>query len=184
MNTRRGRGRPPAAASSSSTVKPKPPVKPRRNRRNGLHNITNTKSDESNSDLTAGEPISVDSTDEGEQETVVDQPSATEKQTKKRLHSPTLVPATPARKRVSKSADVGAVSSELALYNAVRETLSKHYFDVVARLQLNFQPNCISNLEYCSTFHNKDGVWPGIYIIFFFCFVFIVFVFSGCIKRN
>lgn len=162
MNTRRGRAKSTSTAASSSTAKSNPPtVRPRGNRRNGLHNITNTKSDETNSDPIVEEPISLDSTDEGEQETVADQLS-TEKPTNKRLQSPASVPTgSPAKKRRSK-ADEDAVSTELALFKAIRETLSKHYFDVVTRLQLNFVPSCTTNLEYCSTFHNKDGVWKEI----------------------
>lgn len=137
MNTRRGRGRPAAtASSSSSTVKSNPPaVRPRGNRRNGLHNITNTKSDET--DAIVDEPISLDSADEGEQESVADQQSTTEKPTNKRLKSPASVPETPAKKKRRSKSEVDAVSTELALYNSICETLSKHYFDVVTRLQLN-----------------------------------------------
>lgn len=181
MNTRRGRGKPTATASSSSSVKNAPPtVKPRGTRRNGLHNITNTKSDESNSD-----PI-IDSADEGEPEAEAEQPSATKNPANKRLHSPASVTGSASKKRRSKSTEVDAASMELALYNAIRKTLTKHYFDVVTRLQLNFQPSCMTNLEYCATFHIKEGVWTEIWNKTIVCdnvYIF-VFVFTVWIERN
>lgn len=47
---------------------------------------------------------------------------------------------------------------ELHLYGTVKSVLATQYFNVVERLQLDFQPSCLSNLEYCAQYHSRNGV--------------------------
>lgn len=51
-----------------------------------------------------------------------------------------------------------ALNGTVSVYCQIKDILAKHYFNVVERLQLNFQPSCMSNLEYCSEHHTKNGV--------------------------
>lgn len=48
--------------------------------------------------------------------------------------------------------------TERKWYSTIKSVLTKQYFDVVGRLLLDFQPGCLSNLEYCAQYHSRNGV--------------------------
>lgn len=65
----------------------------------------------------------------------------------------------PKRSRANAPAATPAdAEKERKWFTTIKSVLTKHYFDVVGRLRLDFQPSCLSNLDYCAQYHCKNGV--------------------------
>lgn len=68
------------------------------------------------------------------------------------------IPQSPSKRSKANSQAPADTEMERKWYSTIKSVLTKHYFDVVGRLLLDFQPGCLSNLEYCAQFHSRNGV--------------------------
>ena len=150
-------------------------------KRNGLFNITNTEAPENenlelavpNSSTSAKKHKACTNTEDGmHEDTVVNNTVAkqnTNTPTKVSKSEPTAT--TSKREHTSpsnangldcKRAKLGGsdndLDRELAMFGMIKNVLGKHFYDVVDRLQLDFVPLCIPNIEYCAKNHTKNGV--------------------------
>lgn len=192
MNTRRGKQPPKVIipTTTTSTVveeveqktkygNKKTRQKGRFTRRNGLQNITNTKSDSKLSEEDTA-PSTTSTADGNNEESDEEEPTSNNATTEKddvlknstphkirdnkRLHASSSSAdsgsPSPKKRNISTNEPIteGNMSAELSLYKTVKQALGKHYFNVVDRLQLSFKPNCLANLEYCAKYHTNNEV--------------------------
>lgn len=167
MNTRGGRRSPslspPAISSTPIMTKQQRKVDGRRRKGPKAASVRNGASEPAN-----GIPAAVAATSDDSESGQSSTSKVSSTVSRKRGHAPSTgssgsdITMSPSKKaRGNANAAPADTEMERKWFSTIKSVLTKHYFDVVGRLRLDFQPGCLNNLDYCAQYHGRNGVRLG-----------------------